>query len=168
MHHHHHDLHPQRTRFHRVAVSITRIYILHLHHKLLSQDSVRVVLVTVVQLRGQRVEWFLNQLLYLSLQLLLRQSHVEAVSQVSHRCRTAVLEARQLGTCNEWQEFVGYLEINRAMHSFYYTYNHQYTSHKTSVHCVQRPPLPSHVSFFVYFQVKSCYFKLRWANIPTE
>lgn len=71
---------------------------LHVHHKLLSQDPVRVVLVAVVELCRQRIQRVLDQLLHLPLQLLLRQAHVEAVPQIPHRRRAAVLKARQLGT----------------------------------------------------------------------
>lgn len=64
---------------------LNRRPLLHVHHKLLSQDAVRVVLVAIVQLGRQRIQRVLDQLLHLPLQLLLRQSHVEAVPQIPHR-----------------------------------------------------------------------------------
>lgn len=74
---------------------------LHLdpHVKLLSQDAVGQILVVVVQLRRQRVQRVLHQLLDLALQLLLGEVHVKAVAQVADGGGAAVLEARQLGTC---------------------------------------------------------------------
>lgn len=84
-------------------LSHTHTLFLNLHEESLSQrialeDAVRKVLVAVVQLGRERVQRVLHQLFDLPLQLLLGEVHVEAVAQVAHRARAAVLEAGQLGT----------------------------------------------------------------------
>lgn len=71
---------------------------LYVHHELLSQDPVRVVLIAIIQFRGQGIQGILYQLLDLSLQLLLRKAHVESIPQISNSRRTTVLKAWQLGT----------------------------------------------------------------------
>lgn len=72
---------------------------LNVHEKLLSQNTIRDILVVVVQLGGQRVQRILHQLIDLALQLGLGEVHVKAGTQISNGTGTAVFEARQLGAC---------------------------------------------------------------------